>query len=39
VEDYKEFVDRYPQSPFLRDAEKYYSDSLSKINKLKNNNS
>lgn len=38
VDDYKEFVDRYPQSPFLREAEKMYSDSLEKLNKIKNNN-
>jgi outer membrane protein assembly factor BamD len=38
VEHYKEFVDTYPKSNFLRDAEKYYSDSLSKLNKTKNNN-
>ena len=34
---YQELVDTYPESKFLRDAEKFYSDSLEKINKLKNN--
>lgn len=38
VENYMAFLDKFPQSGFLRDAEKYYSDSLTKINKLKNNN-
>ena len=38
VENYKVFLDKFPQSGFLRDAEKLYSDSLSKLNKLKNNN-
>jgi outer membrane protein assembly factor BamD len=36
---YQELVDYYPQSAFLKEAEKLYSDSLEKINKLKNNNS
>lgn len=36
---YQELVDIYPQSQYLREAEKLYSDSLEKINKLKNNNS
>ena len=39
VDHYKEFVDKYPQSSFLRDAEKLYADSLTKLNKSKNNNS
>jgi outer membrane protein assembly factor BamD len=39
VASYKAFVDRYPQSNFLSDAEKMYADSLSKLNKLKINNS
>ena len=38
VEHYKEFIDDYPQSEFLKEAEKYYADSLSKLNKTKNNN-
>jgi outer membrane protein assembly factor BamD len=39
VEHYKEFVDKYPSSGFLREAEKMYADSLEKLNKFKNNNS
>lgn len=39
VEHYKEFVDRYPQSKFLKDAEKYYIESLEKLNQSKNTNS
>lgn len=39
VEHYKEFVDKYPTSSFLQDAEKLYASSLDKINKSKNNNS
>ncbi len=35
VEHYKEFVDKYPQSGYLRDAEKIYSNSLLKL-KLNN---
>jgi outer membrane protein assembly factor BamD len=35
VEHYKEFVDKYPQSGYLRDAEKIYSTSLLKL-KLNN---
>jgi outer membrane protein assembly factor BamD len=38
VEHYKEFIDDYPKSEFLKEAEKYYADSLSKLNKSKNNN-
>jgi len=36
---YQELVDNFPQSIYLKDAEKLYSDSLSKINKLKNKKS
>lgn len=36
---YIELVDTYPASKFLKEAEKMYSDSVSKLNKLKNNNS
>jgi len=32
IELYKEFVDGYPQSKFLREAEKMYSVSLTKVN-------
>jgi outer membrane protein assembly factor BamD len=39
VEHYKEFVDKYPNSEFLTDAEKLYSSSLEKINKSIFNNS
>ncbi|MFZ5971960.1 MAG: outer membrane protein assembly factor BamD [Bacteroidota bacterium] len=35
VEYYQELVDSYPQSKFLKEAEKYYADSLSKLNELK----
>ena len=31
---YKEFIDRYPESSFLRDAEKTYAKSLEEINDL-----
>ena len=36
---YQELVDNFPNSQFLKDAEKMYSESLSQINKLKNKNS
>lgn len=36
---YKEFVDNYPNSTYLKDAERYYSESLSKVNKLKSTKS
>jgi outer membrane protein assembly factor BamD len=39
VEHYKEFLDRYPESKFLRDAEKLYGESLEKVNTLKHTNS
>ncbi len=35
---YQELVDSYPQSKYLKDAEKMYSESLDRINKLKNKN-
>ena len=38
VEHYKEFVDTYPKSVFLKDAERYYAESLNKLTKSKNNN-
>lgn len=38
IEHYKEFIDTYPQSAFLKEAEKYYGDSLSRLNKTKTNN-
>ena len=37
VDSYKEFVDKYPESIFLIDAEKLYADSLNKLNTLKKN--
>jgi outer membrane protein assembly factor BamD len=39
VEHYKEFLERYPSSGFLKDAEKLYAESLDKLNSLKNTNS
>jgi len=36
VDSYLEFIDRYPQSEFLKSAEKFYIESLDKLNKLKN---
>ena len=39
VDRYKVFLDRYPSSSFLKDAEKLYGDSLEKLNELKNTNS
>jgi len=38
VNDYKEFLGKYPHSSYLQEAEKLYADSLDKINKLKNKN-
>jgi outer membrane protein assembly factor BamD len=38
VELYKQLVDRYPKSGFLREAEKIYTDSLQKLTKFKNGN-
>jgi outer membrane protein assembly factor BamD len=38
VDHYKEFVDQYPQSEFLKDAEGQYAESLKKLNSLKNIN-
>lgn len=35
VDDYIQFLDRYPNSTFIKDAEKYYVDSLDKLGKLK----
>lgn len=39
VDHYKEFLDRYPNSNFLKEAEKFYAESLDKVNTLKNTNS
>ncbi len=35
VDDYIQFLDRYPNSPYLKEAERYYVDSLDKLGKLK----
>jgi outer membrane protein assembly factor BamD len=35
LEFYKELVDNYPKSNFIREVESYYSDSLNQLNKLK----
>jgi len=34
---YQELVDNYPNSAFLKDAQRYYSDSQQQVNKLKKN--
>lgn len=39
VDTYLEFLDRYPSSAFLKEAEKMYADSLEKLSKFKNINS
>jgi outer membrane assembly lipoprotein YfiO len=36
---YKELVDNYPKSQFLREAQRFYSESISQVNKLKTKNS
>ncbi|HEX5167903.1 MAG TPA: outer membrane protein assembly factor BamD [Cyclobacteriaceae bacterium] len=38
ITSYKELIDKYPDSDFLRDAERLYSESLQKLTKFKNNN-
>lgn len=38
VEHYKEFVDKYPESEFLKEAEKFYAESLEKLHQSKNTN-
>lgn len=35
VDHYKDFVDQYPESKFLKDAEKQYAESLQKLKSLK----
>lgn len=35
VDFYLEFIDRYPNSEFLKDAEKFYVESLDKLSKMK----
>jgi outer membrane protein assembly factor BamD len=37
LEFYQELVDNFPNSGFLKEAQRYYSESLSQVNKLKNN--
>ena len=37
VDFYKELVDNFPNSSYLKEAQKFYSDSLNKINELKAN--
>lgn len=39
VDHYREFLDRYPDSEFLKEAEKLYAESLDKVNSLKSTNS
>ncbi|MBX2940744.1 MAG: outer membrane protein assembly factor BamD [Cyclobacteriaceae bacterium] len=39
IEFYTELIDNYPQSQFLKEAEKYYSESITKVNQYKINNS
>ncbi len=39
VDHYKEFLDRYPNSEFLKEAERFYAESLDKVNSLKHTNS
>jgi outer membrane protein assembly factor BamD len=34
---YQELVDNFPNSPFLKEAQRYYIESRDKVNKLKNN--
>jgi outer membrane protein assembly factor BamD len=35
IDYYKELVDNYPKSEYIKEAERYYSDSLDQLNKLK----
>ncbi len=34
---YKELVDNFPNSPFLKEAQRFYSESQNQVNKFKNN--
>lgn len=34
---YQELLDNFPNSPFLKDAQRFYTESLNQVNKLKNN--
>jgi outer membrane protein assembly factor BamD len=38
VESYKELIDKYPNSGFLRDAERLYSESMQKLTQFKSTN-
>jgi outer membrane protein assembly factor BamD len=38
VDQYKNFIDKYPNSDRLRDAEKMYSESVEQLNRLRNTN-
>ncbi len=38
IELYKQLIDRYPNSAFLREAEKMYTDSLQKLTKFRSQN-
>lgn len=39
IDHYKNFIDKYPESNRLREAERMYADSVEQLNKLKNINS
>jgi outer membrane protein assembly factor BamD len=38
IDHYKDYIDKYPEGKYLRDAEKFYTDSLEKLSKFKNTN-
>jgi outer membrane protein assembly factor BamD len=38
LEFYQELVDNFPNSSFLKEAQRYYTESLNQVNKLKSNN-
>jgi outer membrane protein assembly factor BamD len=38
LEFYQELVDNFPNSPLLKEAQRYYTESLNQVNKLKNDN-
>ena len=39
LEFYQDFIDNFPRSLYIKEAEKYYQESVEKLNKLKTNNS
>lgn len=39
IDYYKDLIDSYPSSQYLREAEKFYTQSLERVNKLKTDNS